>query len=69
NPSKETHENQDSSELQYPIILNISFRDWKELDKWFNSHGLENRFAFTITHSEKNKEDGIPWHRTYKCTK
>ncbi|CAG8800778.1 20326_t:CDS:2, partial [Gigaspora margarita] len=40
-----------------------------KLDKWFNSHGLENGFAFMITYSKKDKEDGIPRRRTYKCTK
>ncbi|CAG8764266.1 32403_t:CDS:2, partial [Gigaspora margarita] len=30
---------------------------------------MKNGFAFTITHSEKNKKDGIPWRCTYKCTK
>jgi hypothetical protein len=35
----------------------------------FNNHGLERDFAFTITHSEKDKEDSLPQHRTYSCIK
>ncbi|CAG8816336.1 14647_t:CDS:2, partial [Cetraspora pellucida] len=38
-------------------------------DKWVDNHGTECGFAFTITHSEKDKEDGIPRCRTYKCMK
>jgi hypothetical protein len=37
--------------------------------RWFNNHGLERGFAFTITHSEKDKEDGLPRRRTYSCMK
>ena len=36
--------------------------------RWLDNHGLEQGFAFTITHSEKDK-DGLPRRRTYVCTK
>ncbi|RIB03332.1 hypothetical protein C2G38_2225407 [Gigaspora rosea] len=34
-------------------------QELEKLDKWFNSYRLENGFVFTITHSEKDKEDAI----------
>ena len=37
--------------------------------RWLDNHGLEQGFAFTITHSEKDKEDGLPRRRTYACMK
>ncbi|CAB5310046.1 unnamed protein product [Rhizophagus irregularis] len=45
------------------------FFDWKKLDKWLDKHGLEQGFAFTITHSDKDKHDSFPRRRTYACTK
>ena len=37
--------------------------------RWLNNHGLEQGFAFTITHSEKDKDNGLPRRRTYACIK
>ena len=37
--------------------------------RWLDNHGIEHGFAFTITHSEKDKEDGFPRRRTYTCMK
>ncbi|RIB21559.1 hypothetical protein C2G38_2176301 [Gigaspora rosea] len=37
--------------------------------RWLDNHEKEYGFAFTITHSEKDKEDGIPQHRKYRCMK
>jgi hypothetical protein len=28
--------------------------------RWLDNHKLEQGFAFTITHSKKDKEDGLP---------
>ncbi|CAG8854596.1 45475_t:CDS:2, partial [Gigaspora margarita] len=47
----------------------MSFNNWAELDKWLDNHGLESGFAFTITHSEKDKEDKISRRHVYKCMK
>ncbi|CAG8673405.1 16366_t:CDS:2, partial [Gigaspora rosea] len=43
----------DNSEFTYPISLEMEFTKWNELDH----------------HSEKDKNDGIPRCRTYKCIK
>ncbi|CAG8796771.1 21042_t:CDS:2, partial [Gigaspora margarita] len=68
-----TYENQDydkkESELKYLIELEMSFNNWLDLDKWLNNHGIECGFVFTITYSEKDKEDRIPQHCTYKYMK
>ncbi|RIB27530.1 hypothetical protein C2G38_2160395 [Gigaspora rosea] len=47
------------------IAPKMEFNNWKELDEWLQGHGLEYGFAFMITHSEKDKEDGIPHHCVY----
>ncbi|CAG8852765.1 45397_t:CDS:2, partial [Gigaspora margarita] len=49
-----------NEKIQFPLELEMSFNNWAELDKWLDNHGLESGFAFTITHSEKDKEDKIP---------
>ncbi|CAB4425491.1 unnamed protein product [Rhizophagus irregularis] len=36
---------------------------------WLDKHGLEQDFAFTITHSDKDKHDSFLRRRTYACTK
>ncbi|CAB4426212.1 unnamed protein product [Rhizophagus irregularis] len=51
--SDEDKEADEDKELLYPIALET---DWTKLDEWFNNHGLEQGF----THSEKDKEDGLP---------
>ncbi|RGB24467.1 hypothetical protein C1646_676363 [Rhizophagus diaphanus] len=53
----------------YPITLEMTFTNWKKLDKFLENHGLERGFAFTITHSDKDKEDGFPRHRIYAYSK
>ncbi|CAG8519869.1 8953_t:CDS:2 [Racocetra fulgida] len=40
-----------------------------KFDQWTDNHRLERGFAFIITHSEKDKEDSVFWHRTYNCAK
>ncbi|CAG8672173.1 23811_t:CDS:2 [Gigaspora margarita] len=65
----ESQNNEEYSELRYPIKLNKSFKDWEDLDEWFNNLGLESGFTFTITYSEKDKRDRIPWCCTYKYAK
>ncbi|CAG8585504.1 8007_t:CDS:2, partial [Scutellospora calospora] len=40
-----------------------------DFDKWVNNHGTECGFAFTITHSKKDKENRILWCCTYKYMK
>ncbi|RHZ90045.1 hypothetical protein Glove_9g61 [Diversispora epigaea] len=53
--------------LLYPIAPKMSFNTWINLDKWLENHGLEQGFAFTITHSEKDKKNGLP--RLYMSSK
>ncbi|PKK61223.1 hypothetical protein RhiirC2_792136 [Rhizophagus irregularis] len=65
--SDEEEEADEDKELLYPIVLEMVFTDWTKLDEWFDNHGLERGFAFTITHSEKDKEDGLPRRRIYSC--
>ncbi|CAG8661154.1 2017_t:CDS:1, partial [Diversispora eburnea] len=36
---------------------------------WLKNYGLEQGFAITITHSEKDKKDGLPRWRIYACTR
>ncbi|CAG8655849.1 245_t:CDS:2, partial [Diversispora eburnea] len=36
---------------------------------WLKNYGLEQGFAITITHSEKDKKDGLPQRRIYTCTR
>ncbi|CAG8584874.1 8742_t:CDS:2 [Diversispora eburnea] len=55
--------------LLYPVTTEMAFDNWINFDEWLKNYGLEQGFAFTITHSEKDKNDGIPrWH-IYACTK
>ncbi|CAG8608969.1 1931_t:CDS:2, partial [Cetraspora pellucida] len=49
----------------YPIALEMDFMNWEDLNRWLDNHGVEHGFAFTVTHSEKDKEDRIPRRRTY----
>ena len=37
--------------------------------RWLENHGLEQGFAFTITHSNKDRQDGLPRRRIYTCTR
>ena len=37
--------------------------------RWLENHGLERGFALTITHSDKDKDDGFPQCRIYACSK
>ncbi|RIB17033.1 hypothetical protein C2G38_2188426 [Gigaspora rosea] len=53
----------------YSITLEMDFANWADLDRWLDNHGKEYGFAFTITHSEKDKEDGIPRRRKYRRMK
>ncbi|CAG8598928.1 13144_t:CDS:2, partial [Funneliformis mosseae] len=46
-------------ELLYFVTLDMTFINWKKLDEWLENHGLEQDFAFTITHNDKNKDDGF----------
>ncbi|CAG8794525.1 5054_t:CDS:2 [Gigaspora margarita] len=41
----------------------------QDYDKKESELKVEYGFAFTITYSEKDKEDRIPWCHTYKCMK
>ncbi|CAG8638633.1 5450_t:CDS:2, partial [Diversispora eburnea] len=43
----------------YLITPEMPFDNWTKLDKWIKNHRLEQGFAFTITHNEKDKEDGL----------
>src|SRR4051794_24893548 len=37
--------------------------------RWLANHELEQGFAFTITHSDKDRQDGLPRRRVYTCTR
>ncbi|CAG8676325.1 1684_t:CDS:2 [Gigaspora margarita] len=37
--------------------------------QWLDNHGKEYGFTFTITHSKKDKENGIPRRHKYRCMK
>ncbi|CAG8818237.1 4599_t:CDS:2, partial [Gigaspora margarita] len=61
----EIMDNQENYKMpMYPIALEMPFNNC-----WLNNHEIENSFAFTITYSEKDKEDGIPRRCTYRCMK
>ncbi|CAB5382761.1 unnamed protein product [Rhizophagus irregularis] len=74
----------ENQEKLYQVTPEIAFTDWKKLDddiielnlllENYNSglidkHGLEKGFAFTITHSDKDKHDSFPRRCTYACIK
>ncbi|CAB4479910.1 unnamed protein product [Rhizophagus irregularis] len=59
----------ENQEKLYQVAPEMAFTDWKKLDEWLDKHGLEQGFAFTITHSDKDKHDSFPRRRTYACTK
>ncbi|RHZ69350.1 hypothetical protein Glove_284g28 [Diversispora epigaea] len=44
----------------YPVVSEMSFDNWTNIDNWLKNHGLEQGFTFTITHSKKDKNDEIP---------
>ncbi|CAG8769329.1 16861_t:CDS:2, partial [Gigaspora margarita] len=58
-----------NEKIRFSLELEMSFNNWAELDKWLDNHGLESGFVFTITHSEKDKEDKIPRRYVYKYMK
>ncbi|CAB5359026.1 unnamed protein product [Rhizophagus irregularis] len=59
----------ENQEKLYQVAPEMAFTDWKKLDEWLDKHGLEQGFAFTITHSDKDKHNSFPRRRTYACTK
>ncbi|CAG8724192.1 1521_t:CDS:2, partial [Rhizophagus irregularis] len=66
---EDDYEEIENLEPLYPITLEMTFTNWKKLDEFLENHGLERGFAFTITHSDKDKEDGFPRRRIYACSK
>ncbi|CAG8704310.1 5391_t:CDS:2, partial [Funneliformis caledonium] len=53
-------DNTQSFVLNEKESLNMTFANWKKLDEWLENHELEQGFAFTITHSDKDKDDDFP---------
>ncbi|CAB4492900.1 unnamed protein product [Rhizophagus irregularis] len=51
------------------IELNLLLENYNSYSGLIDKHGLEQGFAFTITHSDKDKHDSFPRRRTYACTK
>src|SRR5687768_3603993 len=49
--------------MSYYLYLYNNIRTFFVLLRWLENHGLEQGFAFTITHSDKDKDDGFPRRR------
>ncbi|CAG8835135.1 45892_t:CDS:2, partial [Gigaspora margarita] len=63
------YENDTKVELLHPVAVEMSFNKWEEIDEWLKFHRLEQGFAFTITHSDKDKSNNLPRRCIYACTR
>ncbi|CAG8777915.1 3883_t:CDS:2 [Cetraspora pellucida] len=65
----ETKEFTDLEKGLYPLTKGQIFINWKDVESYLDKHGHERGFAFLLAKSELDKNNGIPRHHVYYCSK